>query len=63
MRARRRVNSSSILRFVEDNWLGGTRIGQGSSDAVAGSIQNMFDFTSGGKTPKLTLDPTTGLSS
>ena len=57
------TDQSSILRFVEDNWLNGQRIGQGSFDAIAGSIQNMFNFTGGGTTPKLNLDPTTGQSS
>jgi hypothetical protein len=27
----------------------------------AGSLNGLFDFTSGKKAPKLTLDPTTGL--
>jgi phospholipase C len=39
------TDQSSILRFIEDNWLGGERIGQGSYDAVANPINNMFDFT------------------
>ncbi|MEP6898815.1 MAG: alkaline phosphatase family protein [Rhodanobacter sp.] len=39
-----RVTQSSVVRFIEDNWLGGTRIGQGSNDATAGSIMRMFDF-------------------
>src|SRR5947209_7929932 len=29
------TDQTSILRFVEDNWLGGTRIGQGSFDGFA----------------------------
>jgi phospholipase C len=50
---------SSILRFVEDNWKL-PRI-DGSFDAVAGSINNMFDFHEHhGDTPKLFLDPVTG---
>ncbi|MDR3388950.1 MAG: alkaline phosphatase family protein [Rudaea sp.] len=39
------TDQTSILRFIEDNWLKGTRVGQGSFDAVAGSLNNMFDFT------------------
>ncbi|WP_158886252.1 alkaline phosphatase family protein [Rhodanobacter sp. L36] len=39
-----RVSQSSVVRFIEDNWLGGQRIGQGSNDANAGSIMSMFDF-------------------
>ena len=38
------TDQSSIIRFVEDNWLGGKRIGQGSFDALANSISGMFDF-------------------
>jgi phospholipase C len=38
------TDQTSILRFVEDNWLGGARIGQGSFDAITNSIDRMFDF-------------------
>jgi phospholipase C len=38
------TDQSSIIRFVEDNWLNGKRIGDGSFDALAGSVVNMFDF-------------------
>jgi phospholipase C len=38
------TDQSSIIRFVEDNWLGGKRIGSGSFDAIAGPVNNMFDF-------------------
>jgi phospholipase C len=55
------TDQSSILRFIEDNWLNGQRIGQGSFDAIAGTINNMFDFTQQ-PNAKLVLDPTTGLS-
>ncbi len=55
------VQQSSIVRFIEDNWLGGQRLGQGSDDATAGSILAMFDFTgSSGKTSALYLDPNQG---
>jgi phospholipase C len=33
-----------VIRFIEDNWLGGERIGNGSFDAIANSISSMFDF-------------------
>jgi phospholipase C len=33
-----------MIRFIEDNWLGGQRIGQGSFDGVANSIDSMFTF-------------------
>lgn len=38
------TDQSSVIRFVEDNWLHGQRIGQGSFDSVANSISQMFDF-------------------
>jgi len=53
---------TSVLRFIEDNWLENQRIGGGSFDGIANSIDQMFDFehfrfASG----KLVLDPSTGL--
>jgi phospholipase C len=39
------VDQSSVLRFIEDNWLGGQRIQTGGSfDTIAGPISNMFTF-------------------
>jgi phospholipase C len=38
------ADQSSILRFIEDNWHTG-RIGNGSFDALAGTLNHMFDFT------------------
>ncbi len=52
------TDQSSVLKFIEDNWLGGERIGQGSFDAIAGKLDPMFDWKA--STPALTLDPTTG---
>jgi phospholipase C len=52
---------TSPIHFVEDNWLQGQRIGQGSFDAIGNSIMQMFDFS--GKTANggtLFLDPETG---
>jgi phospholipase C len=37
------TDQSSILRFIEDNWVGGQRI-EGSFDSRAGSLENLFDF-------------------
>jgi phospholipase C len=54
------TDQTSIIRFVEDNWLGGARIGGGSFDTLANSIDQMFDF-SGEGSGKLILDPGTGL--
>lgn len=54
------TDQSSILRFIEDNWDLG-RIGGGSMDAKAGTLDGMFDFTSGARAPKVFLDPDTGV--
>ena len=54
------TDQSSIIRFVEDNWLGGERIGEGSFDSIAGSINNMFDFNHLRHDGTLFLDSTTG---
>ena len=54
------TDQSSILRFVEDNWSLG-RIGNGSTDEKAGTLDGLFDFTSGRIASKLLLDPVTGL--
>jgi phospholipase C len=53
------TDTTSILRFIEDNWNLG-RLGDQSFDAIAGSILNMFNFT-GPNAPPLFLDPNTGL--
>jgi phospholipase C len=52
------TDQSSVIRFIEDNWEL-PRIGNGSFDVFAGSIQNMFDFSIKGH-QKLFLDPSTG---
>jgi len=52
------TDQSSILRLIEDNWQTG-RIGDGSFDAIAGSLSNMFDFSKPSAKP-LFLDPNTG---
>ena len=54
------TDQSSIIRFIEDNWSLG-RISDNSTDAIAGSINGMFNFGSGGGTTKaVMLDPNTG---
>jgi phospholipase C len=53
------TDTTSILRFIEDNWNLG-RLGDQSFDALAGSLANMFDFN-GPPAPQLFLDPSTGL--
>jgi phospholipase C len=52
------TDQSSILRFIEDNWSLG-RIGDNSTDAIAGTLNNMFNFNNPVARP-LVLDPNTG---
>jgi phospholipase C len=55
------TDQSSILRFIEDNWDLG-RIGSGSTDAIAGTLDNVFDFDDvQHKARTLILDPLTGV--
>jgi len=54
------ITQASVVKFIEDNWLGGQRIGGGSFDATAGSIMNMFDFAGSGNNPPLYLDQNLG---
>jgi phospholipase C len=53
------TDQTSIIHFVEDNWLGGQRIGNGSFDAIASSLTQFFDFTKSKNGP-LFLNPSTG---
>jgi phospholipase C len=55
-----RISQASVVRFIEDNWLRGERLGGGSFDATAGSIMDLFDFHDGPHAPVLVLDPRTG---
>ncbi len=54
------TDQSSVVRFIEDNWLGGQRI-TGSFDSLAGTINNMFDFKNPPNTNVYLLNPSTGL--
>jgi phospholipase C len=54
------TDQTSIIRFIEDNWLGGQRIGNGSFDALAGSLNTMFDFKNPSNRGMYILDPSTG---
>jgi phospholipase C len=56
------TDQSSIIRFIEDNWLGGQRIGQGSFEGIASSISQMFNFARerDDEDGVLVLDPSTG---
>jgi phospholipase C len=55
-----RISQASVVRFIEDNWLDGRRLGGGSLDAEVGSIKDMFDFGHGRRNDRLLLDPATG---
>jgi hypothetical protein len=61
------TDQSSVLKFIEDNWLAGERIQPGGSfDTIAGTIENMFDFpaaslaTRNASERTLLLDPGSG---
>ncbi len=54
------TDQTSVIRFIEDNWLGGERIGQGSFDGIANSISSMFDFHQTVTDDLFILDPSTG---
>ena len=53
------TDQSSILRFIEDNWLNGQRI-QGSFDAIAGTLDTMFNFDATPNTTRFLLSETSG---
>ena len=53
------TNQSSVVQFIENNWLGGQRIGGGAADASAGTLDNLFSFHDGDNR-RLFLDPGTG---
>ncbi|MGA7695916.1 MAG: alkaline phosphatase family protein, partial [Candidatus Sulfotelmatobacter sp.] len=54
------TDQTSVIHFIEDNWLGGERIGQGSYDGIANSISQMFDFTTIRSNGTVFLNPSTG---
>src|SRR5580658_220439 len=54
------TDQSSIIHFIEDNWLGGQRIGQGSFDGIASSLNQFFNFNKIRSNGILFLNPTTG---
>jgi phospholipase C len=58
------TDQTSVLRFIEDNWLSGERIQRGGSfDTIAGPLNNMFDFDDRDEDHprKLILDENTGV--
>jgi phospholipase C len=54
------LETSSILRMIEDRFTGGQRIGGGSFDVRAAGILNPVDFKRHGSNEPLILDPSTG---
>jgi len=55
----RLTDQSSIVRFIEDNWDLG-RLGNGSLDVKAGTLNGFFEFGDQPTNHKLILDPSTG---
>lgn len=53
------TDQTSILRFIEDNWLASQRI-TGSYDSIAGPLTNMLNLSGTPSTATLILDPTSG---
>lgn len=61
------TDQTSVMRFVEDNWLDGRRLGEASGaaidkasfDSMANSLDAMFDWRHRDLRPLL-LDPATG---
>jgi phospholipase C len=51
------TDQTSILRFVEDVFLDGKRLGGGSFDAISGSLLGLFDFSRAPVLTPLLLDP------
>jgi phospholipase C len=54
------TDQTSVIHFIEDNWLNGQRIGNGSFDTIANSITQMFNFTKVRTNGTLFLNPSTG---
>jgi phospholipase C len=54
------TDQTSVLRFIEDNWLGGRRIGQGSFDAISSPLDQMFDYHQNIQNDLVILNENTG---
>jgi hypothetical protein len=58
------ADQTSILRFIEDNWLDGARVSATSFDNIAGPLDDFFDFSAAAsgraEARQLLLDPVTG---
>jgi len=57
------TDTTSIVRFIEDNWLRGQQLGGGSYDAIAGSLDargGLLNFRVRPNFRPVILNPTTG---
>jgi len=54
------VTQASVVRFIEDNWLNGERLGGGSFDATTGKLDDLFNFNGVPNKDVLLLDAETG---
>ena len=57
------TDQASVTSFIEDNWLGGERLGHGSFDAISGSLDGpggVLDFFTRPHFRPVILNPTTG---
>ncbi|MGP7996566.1 MAG: phospholipase C [Streptosporangiaceae bacterium] len=57
------TNTASVVRFIEDNWLGGERLGNGSYDAISGSLYargGLLNFHTRPNFTPVILNPDTG---
>jgi phospholipase C len=54
------TDQTSVIHFIEDNWLNGQRLGHGSFDAIASSLSQMFNFSQIRTDGTLFLNPNTG---
>ena len=57
------TNTSSVTAFIENNWLGGKRVGGGSYDAISGRLDaraGLLDFFTAPNFRPVILNPTTG---
>ena len=57
------TDQASVINFIEDNWLRGQRIGNGSYDAISGSLDGpggLLDFFTRPHFRPVILNPTTG---
>ncbi len=58
-----RTNTASVPAFIEDNWLHGERIGNGSYDAISGRLDGrggLLDFSTSPHFGPVILNPSTG---